>query len=354
MPLVSMRELLDHAAENGYGIPAFNVNNLEQVQAVMEAAQETGAPVILQASAGARKYAGESFIKHLIQAAIEAYPTIPLVMHQDHGQNPAVCKGAIDLGFSSVMMDGSLEADGKTIASYDYNIEVTRKVVDMAHPLGITVEGELGCLGSLETMQGDKEDGHGTDAVMTREQLLTDPEQAADFVKRTQLDALAIAIGTSHGAYKFSRKPTGDILAIDRIKEIHRRIPNTHLVMHGSSSVPQELLAIIRQYGGAMKETYGVPVEEIQEAIKYGVRKINIDTDIRLAMTGAVRKFLAENPEKFDAREWLKPAREAAKQICKARYIEFGCEGQAAKIKTHSLQVVAAKYAQGELAQVVN
>ncbi|MBI2725767.1 MAG: fructose-bisphosphate aldolase class II [Polaromonas sp.] len=354
MALVSMRELLDHAAVNGYGIPAFNVNNLEQVQAVMEAAKETGAPVILQASAGARKYAGEPFIKHLIEAAIEAYPNIPLVMHQDHGQNPDVCQGAINLGFSSVMMDGSLEADGKTIASYEYNVEVTKKVSQLAHRYGVTVEGELGCLGSLETMKGDKEDGHGTDATMTREQLLTDPEQAADFVKQTQIDALAIAIGTSHGAYKFSRKPTGDILAIDRIKEIHKRIPSTHLVMHGSSSVPQEMLAIIRQYGGNMKETYGVPVEEIQEAIKHGVRKINIDTDIRLAMTGAVRKFLAENPEKFDAREWLKPAREAAKALCKQRYIEFGCEGQGAKIKGDSLQVVAAKYSKGELAQVVH
>jgi fructose-bisphosphate aldolase class II len=354
MALVSMRELLDHAAVNGYGIPAFNVNNLEQVQAVMEAAKETGAPVILQASAGARKYAGEPFIKHLIEAAIEMYPNIPLVMHQDHGQNPDVCQGAIDLGFSSVMMDGSLEADGKTIASYEYNVEVTKKVSQLAHKYGVTVEGELGCLGSLETMKGDKEDGHGTDATMTREQLLTDPEQAADFVKQTQIDALAIAIGTSHGAYKFTRKPTGDILAIDRIKEIHKRIPSTHLVMHGSSSVPQELLAVIRQYGGNMKETYGVPVEEIQEAIKHGVRKINIDTDIRLAMTAAVRKFLAENPEKFDAREWLKPAREAAKQICKQRYIQFGCEGQGAKIKGDNLQVVAAKYAKGELAQVVH
>ena len=354
MPLVSMRELLDHAAVNGYGIPAFNVNNLEQVQAVMEAAKEAGAPVILQASAGARKYAGESFIKHLIAAAIEMYPSIPLVMHQDHGQNPDVCQGAIDLGFSSVMMDGSLEGDGKTIASYEYNVDVTKRVTHMAHKLGVTVEGELGCLGSLETMKGDKEDGHGTDATMTREQLLTDPEQAADFVKQTQIDALAIAIGTSHGAYKFTRKPTGDILAIDRIKEIHRRIPSTHLVMHGSSSVPQDMLATIRQYGGQMKETYGVPVEEIQEAIKHGVRKINIDTDIRLAMTGAVRKFLFENPEKFDAREWLKPAREAAKALCKQRYIEFGCEGQGAKIKGDSLQVVAAKYANGELAQVVH
>jgi len=353
MALVSMRELLDHAAANGYGIPAFNVNNLEQVQAVMAAAEEVGAPVILQASAGARKYAGESFIKHLILAAVEAYPHIPLVMHQDHGQSPAVCQGAIDLGFSSVMMDGSLMADGKTIASYEYNVEVTRKVVDMAHATGVTVEGELGCLGSLETMKGDKEDGHGTDATMTREQMLTDPEQAADFVKRTQLDALAIAIGTSHGAYKFTRKPTGDILAIDRVKQINQRIPNTHLVMHGSSSVPQDLLAIIREFGGDMKETYGVPVEEIQKAIKFGVRKINIDTDIRLAMTGAVRKYMAQSPDKFDMRDWLKPAREAAKQICKQRYLEFGCEGQAGKIKGHSLSVVAGQYARGELAQVV-
>ena len=353
MALVSMRELLDHAAVNGYGIPAFNVNNLEQVQAVMAAAHEVGAPVILQASAGARKYAGEAFIKHLIQAAVESYPHIPLVMHQDHGQNPDVCRGAIDLGFSSVMMDGSLEGDGKTIASYEYNVQVTRQVVDMAHKLGVTVEGELGCLGSLETMQGDKEDGHGTDAIMTREQLLTDPEQAADFVKRTQLDALAIAIGTSHGAYKFTRKPTGDILAIDRIKEIHRRIPGTHLVMHGSSSVPQEMLAIIRQYGGQMKETYGVPVEEIQEAIKHGVRKINIDTDIRLAMTAAVRKYLAQNPDKFDPRDYLKPAREAAKSICRQRYVEFGCEGQAGKIAAQSLAHVAKRYAEGSLSQMV-
>jgi len=353
MPLVSMRQLLDHAADNGYGIPAFNVNNLEQVQAVMSAADEVGAPVILQASAGARKYAGEAFIKHLIQAAVEAYPNIPLVMHQDHGQNPDVCQGAINLGFTSVMMDGSLQADGKSIASYDYNVDVTKKVVELAHRVGVTVEGELGCLGSLETMRGDKEDGHGTEATMTMEQLLTDPEQAADFVKRTQLDALAIAIGTSHGAYKFSRKPTGDILAIGRIKEIHKRIPNTHLVMHGSSSVPQDLLEEIRKYGGAMKETYGVPVAEIQEAIKHGVRKINIDTDIRLAMTAAIRKFFAENPEKFDPRDYLKPAREAAKQICKQRYQQFGCEGQAAKIKAEALAVYAGRYSKGELAQRV-
>jgi fructose-bisphosphate aldolase, class II len=353
MPLVSMRQLLDHAAENGYGIPAFNVNNLEQVQAIMEAAKEVNAPVIMQASAGARKYAGEAFLRNLISAAVESYPQIPIVMHQDHGQSPDVCLGAMNLGFSSVMMDGSLEADGKTIASYDYNIDVTKKVVDLAHAQGVTVEGELGCLGSLETMKGDKEDGHGTESTMTRDQLLTDPEQAADFVKRTQLDALAIAIGTSHGAYKFTRKPTGDILAIERIKQIHKRIPTTHLVMHGSSSVPQDLLAEIRKYGGDMKETYGVPVSEIQEAIKFGVRKINIDTDIRLAMTAAIRKFMFENPSKFDPREYLKPAREAAKVICKQRYVEFGCEGQAGKIKAETLQQVAAKYKSGALAQVV-
>src|SRR3954470_6526312 len=354
MALVSMRQLLDHAAENGYGLPAFNVNNLEQVYAIMAAADQTNSPVIMQASAGARKYAGEAFLRHLIDAAVEAYPHIPVVMHQDHGQSPAVCMTAIRSGFTSVMMDGSLEADGKSVASYEYNVDVSREVVKFSHAIGVTVEAELGVLGSLETMKGDKEDGHGAEGTMTREQLLTDPEQAADFVKKTQLDALAIAIGTSHGAYKFSRKPTGDILAIDRIKEIHRRIPNTHLVMHGSSSVPQDLLAQINQYGGKMKETYGVPVEEIQEAIKHGVRKINIDTDIRLAMTGAVRKFLAENPDKFDMREWMKPAREAAKQICKQRYIEFGCQGQAPKIKAHSLQVVAQKYEKGELAQAVH
>jgi len=353
MALVSMRQLLDHAAENGYGIPAFNVNNLEQVQAIMSAAAEVDAPVIMQASAGARKYAGEDFLRHLIAAAVESYPKLPVVMHQDHGQSPAVCSGAIGLGFSSVMMDGSLEADGKTIASYDYNVSVTKEVVQMAHQKGISVEGELGCLGSLETMRGDKEDGHGTDSTMTMDQLLTDPEQAADFVRQTQLDALAIAIGTSHGAYKFTRKPTGDILAIGRIQEIHRRIPNTHLVMHGSSSVPQELLDEIRQFGGDMKETYGVPVEEIQKAIGHGVRKINIDTDIRLAMTAAIRRFMAENHEKFDPRDYLKPAREAAKAICKARYEQFGCAGQASKIKPVALEAMASRYHSGALAQVV-
>ncbi|MCH8622291.1 MAG: class II fructose-bisphosphate aldolase [Undibacterium umbellatum] len=354
MPLVSMRQLLDHAAENGYGLPAFNVNNLEQVTAIMQAADEVGAPVIMQASAGARKYAGEAFLRHLIEAAVEAYPHIPVVMHQDHGQSPAVCMAAIKSGFTSVMMDGSLMEDGKSVASYEYNVEVSREVVKFAHSIGVTVEAELGVLGSLETMMGDKEDGHGADGKMTREQLLTDVQQAADFVKQTQCDALAIAIGTSHGAYKFSRKPTGDILAIDRIKEIHQRIPNTHLVMHGSSSVPQELLDEIRQFGGDMKETYGVPVEEIVIGIQNGVRKINIDTDIRLAMTGAIRRYMFENPSKFDPRDYLKPAREAAKLVCKARYLSFGCEGQAGKIKPMPLEKVAEQYKKGALAQIVN
>ena len=353
MPLVSMRELLDHAAEHNYGIPAFNVNNLEQVQAVMSAADEVGAPVILQASAGARKYAGEHFIKYLIQAAAEAYPHIPMVMHQDHGTSPAVCAGALKLGFGSVMMDGSLKEDGKTPADFDYNVRVTQDVVAMAHKVGATVEGELGCLGSLETGEAGEEDGIGAVGKLSHSQLLTDPEEAAQFVKATQLDALAIAIGTSHGAYKFTRPPTGDVLAISRVKEIHARIPNTHLVMHGSSSVPQELLAIINQYGGQMKQTYGVPVKEIQEAIKHGVRKINIDTDIRMAMTGAVRQFQAQSPDKFDMREWMKPAREAAKAVCKQRYLEFGCEGQGAKVKGLPLSAMAQKYAKGELAQRV-
>ncbi len=353
MALVSLRQLLDHAAENTYGLPAFNVNNLEQVQAIMAAADEVNAPVIMQASAGARKYAGEAFLRHLIDAAVEAYPHIPVVMHQDHGQSPAVCMAAIRSGFTSVMMDGSLMDDGKTVASYDYNVAVSQEVVKFAHSIGVTVEAELGVLGSLETMMGDKEDGHGAEGAMTREQLLTDVEQAADFVKKTQCDALAIAIGTSHGAYKFTKKPTGDILAIDRIKEINARIPNTHLVMHGSSSVPQELLAIIREFGGDMKETYGVPVEEIQQGIKHGVRKINIDTDIRLAMTAAIRQYLFQNPGKFDPRDYLKPAREAAKNLCKARYLSFGCEGQASKIKVMSLEKMADQYKNGQLAQLV-
>ena len=353
MPLVSMRQLLDHAAENGYGLPAFNVNNLEQVRAIMEAADETGSPVIMQGSAGARKYAGEAFLRHLIEAAIEAYPHIPVVMHQDHGASPAVCVAAIRSGFSSVMMDGSLMDDAKTPSSYEYNVEVSRRVVDIAHSIGVTVEAELGVLGSLETMQGDKEDGHGAEGKMTREQLLTDPNQAADFVQKTQCDALAIAIGTSHGAYKFTRKPTGDILDIDRIKEIHASIPNTHLVMHGSSSVPQEWLEIIRKYGGQMKETYGVPVEEIVTGIKHGVRKVNIDTDIRLAMTGAMRRHMAEKPAEFDPRKFLADAQKAAREICKLRYEAFGCAGQAAKIKPVPLEKMAERYKKGELNQIV-
>lgn len=351
--LVTLRQLLDHAAENGYGVPAFNVNNLEQVQAIMAAASAVGAPVIMQASAGARRYAGELFLKHLIESAVESYPDVPICMHQDHGQSPKVCQGAMALGFTSVMMDGSLMSDGKTVATYDYNVEVTSKVVEMAHYIGVSVEGELGCIGSLETLKSAKEDGHGAETKMTRDQLLTDPDQAVDFVKKTQLDALAIAIGTSHGAYKFTRKPTGDILAIDRVKEIHARLPNTHLVMHGSSSVPQEYLEEIRKYGGQMRETYGVPVEEIQEAIKHGVRKVNVDTDVRLAMTAAIRKFFVENPSKFDPREYMKVAREAATEMCKSRYIAFGCEGQGAKIKPRSVFAMAKDYDEGKLAQKV-
>lgn len=349
MALVSLRQLLDHAAENNYGIPAFNVNNLEQVQAIMQAADEVNAPVIMQASAGARKYAGEIFLEHLIKAAIESYPHIPVCMHQDHGQSPAVCQGAINLGFSSVMMDGSLMSDGKTISTFDYNVNVTKEVVNMAHKVGVSVEGELGCLGSLETMKGDKEDGHGTDAEMTRDQLLTDPDQAAQFVEETQVDALAIAIGTSHGAYKFTRKPTGDILSIQRVREIHARIPNTHLVMHGSSSVPQEYLEEIRKYGGQFRTTYGVPVEEIVRGIKSGVRKVNVDTDCRMAITGAIRKLFAENPKEFDPRKYLKPAIEEMQKVCEARYIAFGAAGHADKIKVVPMSVMAKRYAAGEI-----
>ena len=346
MALVSMRQLLDHAAENNYGVPAFNVNNLEQVQAIMEAASKTSSPVIMQASAGARKYAGEPFLRHLILAAIEQYPDIPIVMHQDHGASPAACQRSIRSGFSSVMMDGSLEEDAKTPSSYEYNVNVTRHVVDMAHPVGVSVEGELGCLGSLETMEAGKEDGSGAEGTLTMDMLLTDPEQAADFVAKTGVDALAIAIGTSHGAYKFSRKPTGDILAIDRIRAINAKIPNTHLVMHGSSSVPQEWLQIIREHGGDMKETYGVPVEEIQEGIKHGVRKINIDTDIRLAMTGAIRRAFDIDKGEFDPRKYLKPAKEAAKSICEARFEAFGTAGNAEKIKPMALDDIAIGYEQ--------
>ncbi len=344
MALVALRQVLDHAAEHNYGVPAFNVNNLEQVQAIMEAADETNSPVILQASAGARKYAGAEFLRYLIQGAIAQYPHIPVVMHQDHGASPDVCFQAIQLGFSSVMMDGSLLADGKTPSSYEYNIEVTRKVCELAHAVGVSVEGELGCLGSLETGKGDEEDGHGFDGVLSKEQLLTNPQEAKEFVEATKVDALAIAIGTSHGAYKFTRKPTGDILAIEQVKKIHQAIPNTHLVMHGSSSVPQDWLEIIRQNGGDLKETYGVPVEEIQIAIKHGVRKINIDTDIRLAMTGAIRRYFNQNREHFDPRQYLKVAKDAAKQICIDRYNQFGTAGNADKIKALKLTDMAKKY----------
>ena len=345
MAFVSLRQVLDHAAENGYGVPAFNVNNLEQVLAIMQAAQETDSPVILQASAGARKYAGEPYLRHLMLAAVEAHPDIPVVVHQDHGASPSVCQQSIRSGFTSVMMDGSLMEDGKTPASYDYNVAITRRVCEMAHPVGVSVEGELGCLGSLETGEAGEEDGVGAVGKLTHDMLLTDPVQAKDFVAQTGVDALAIAIGTSHGAYKFTRKPTGDILAIDRIAAIHAQIPNTHLVMHGSSSVPQEWLAIIRQFGGDIKETYGVPVEEIQRGIRSGVRKINIDTDIRLAMTGAMRQTLAQHSSEFDPRKALSAATKAARGVVKLRFEAFGCAGQAAKIKPIALDNMAARYA---------
>ncbi|MGD9834088.1 MAG: class II fructose-bisphosphate aldolase [Piscinibacter sp.] len=345
MAMISLRQLLDHAAEHGYGVPAFNVNNLEQIQAIMQAAQKTDAPVILQASAGARKYAGEPFLRKMVEAAVEMYPDIPIVMHQDHGASPAVCMQSIRSGFTSVMMDGSLREDAKTPASYEYNVDVTRRVCEMAHAVGVSVEGELGCLGSLESGQAGEEDGVGAEGTLTHDQLLTDPDQAADFVKLTGVDALAIAIGTSHGAYKFSRKPTGDILAIDRIKQIHAKIPHTHLVMHGSSSVPQEWLAVIREYGGDIKETYGVPVEEIQEGIRHGVRKVNIDTDIRLAMTGAMRRAMAKDRGEFDPRKFLKDATAAARDVCIARFEAFGCAGRASKIKPVPLEAQAKLYA---------
>ena len=345
MAMVSLRQLLDHAAEHGYGVPAFNVNNLEQIQAIMQAAEATASPVILQASAGARKYAGEAFLRHMVEAAVEAYPEIPLVMHQDHGASPAVSQSSIRSGFTSVMMDGSLEEDMKTPASYDYNVAVTRKVAEMAHAVGVSVEGELGCLGSLETGEAGEEDGVGAAGKLSREQLLTDPAQAADFVARTGVDALAVAIGTSHGAYKFSKQPSGDVLAIDRVKEIHARLPDTHLVMHGSSSVPQEWLQVIREYGGTIKETYGVPVEAIVEGIRHGVRKVNIDTDIRLAMTGAMRRAMAQDPAEFDPRKFFKDATAAARGVCKARFEAFGCAGQAPRIKPIALDKMAARYA---------
>lgn len=353
MALITLRQLLDHAAERGYGVPAFNVNNLEQIQAIMRAAEACDSPVILQASAGARDYAGESFLRHLVAAAIEQWPRIPVVMHQDHGASPGVCMRSIQSGFSSVMMDGSLEEDMKTPADYDYNVRVTRLVADMAHACGVSVEGELGCLGSLETGMAGEEDGSGAEGKLDHSMLLTDPDQAADFVQRTQVDALAIAIGTSHGAYKFSRPPTGDILAIERIKAIHARIPDTHLVMHGSSSVPQEWLEIVNSHGGDLGQTYGVPVEEIVEGIKHGVRKVNIDTDLRLVSTGAVRKHLVENPQNFDPRKFLKAATKAMQDICADRFEAFGCAGQAGRIEPIDLDTMSKRYTSGELAPKV-
>lgn len=350
MALISMRQMLDHAAEYGYGVPAFNVNNLEQMRAIMEAADRTDSPVIIQASAGARKYAGAPFLRHLILAAVEEFPHIPVCMHQDHGTSPAVCQRSIQLGFSSVMMDGSLGEDGKTPMDYDYNVDVTRRTIEMAHACGVSVEGELGCLGSLETGMAGEEDGIGAEGKLDMEQLLTDPEEAAAFVKATQVDALAIAIGTSHGAYKFTRPPTGDTLSIQRIKEIHARIPDTHLVMHGSSSVPQEWLEVINRYGGEIPETYGVPIEEIIQGIKHGVRKVNIDTDLRLASTGAVRRFLAENPSEFDPRKFLKETVSAMRDLCIDRYEAFGTAGNASKIKPINLEEMFKRYESGELA----
>ncbi|HZN36067.1 MAG TPA: class II fructose-bisphosphate aldolase [Pirellulaceae bacterium] len=337
MPLVPLRKVLDHAAANNYGVAAFNVNNMEQIQAIMEAAKETDSPVIIQASRGARAYSQDNYLRHLMLAASELYPQIPVVMHQDHGNSPATCLSAIANGFTSVMMDGSLKEDGKTPADYDYNVKVTSEVVKQAHAKNVSVEGELGCLGSLEHGEGEQEDGHGAVGKLSREQLLTDPDQAEDFVKKTGVDALAVAIGTSHGAYKFTRKPTGEVLAMDRIVAIHKRLPNCHLVMHGSSSVPQDLQDELRKYGGEMKQTWGVPVEEIQKGIQHGVRKINVDTDCRIAITAAIRKVLEETPEKFDPRDYLKPAREAMKKVCIARMTSFGQAGNASKMRSAGL-----------------
>jgi fructose-bisphosphate aldolase class II len=350
MARITLRQLLDHAAEHGYGLPAFNINNMEQALAIMEAAEKVDAPVIMQASRGARSYANDIVLKHLIDACAEMYPNIPLCMHQDHGNGPATCATAIQFGFTSVMMDGSLKEDGKTPADYGYNVDVTRRVTEMAHSCGVSVEGELGVLGSLESGMGEKEDGHGAEGKLDHSQLLTDPDQAVDFVRATGVDALAIAMGTSHGAYKFSRKPDGAVLAMNVIEEIHRRLPDTHLVMHGSSSVPQDLQDEINKYGGKMPQTWGVPVEEIQRGIKHGVRKINIDTDNRMAITGAIRKAFAEHPKEFDPRFYLKPAKEAMRKVCIQRFQEFGCEGMASKIKPVSLAAMAKRYAAGELA----
>ena len=350
MALISLRQLLDHAAEHNYGVPAFNVNNLEQLRAVMQAADAINSPAILQASAGAIKYAGPVPIRSLVLAAVEEWPHVPICLHQDHGASPDVCQRSIQLGFTSVMMDGSLHADMKTPSDYDYNVAVTKTVVDMAHACGVSVEGELGCLGSLESGLAGEEDGSGAEGQLTRDQMLTDPEEAAQFVRDTGVDALAIAIGTSHGAYKFSRPPTEDVLSIDRIKAIHARIPDTHLVMHGSSSVPQDWLEVINEYGGAIPETYGVPVSEIQAGIQHGVRKVNIDTDLRLASTGAIRRYMAQNPDQFDPRKYLTEATKAMQAICKARFEAFNCAGQADKIKPMALTAMWPRYQSGELA----
>lgn len=348
MARITLRQLLDHAAEHDYGIPAFNINNMEQGLAMLEAADEVNAPVIIQASRGARSYANDVVLKYLIDALVEMYPHIPICMHQDHGNSEPTCATALQYGFTSVMMDGSLEADGKTPASYEYNVAITRRVVDMAHWIGASVEGEIGVLGSLETGSGEKEDGHGFEGKLGHDQLLTDPDQAVAFVEATHVDALAIAMGTSHGAYKFTRKPDGDILAMHVIEAVHKRLPNTHLVMHGSSSVPQDLQDIINEYGGGLPRTWGVPVEEIQRGIKLGVRKINVDTDNRLAMTGAIRKVLWEKRAEFDPRAYLKPAKEAMRKVCRQRFEEFGAAGWADKIKPAPMSAMAKRYAKGE------
>jgi fructose-bisphosphate aldolase class II len=350
MSRITLRQLLDHAAEHGYGVPAFNINNMEQALAIGEAANALDAPVIIQASRGARAYAHDVMLRHMMDALTEMYPQIPLCVHQDHGDGPATCVTAIQSGFTSVMMDGSLKADGKTPADWDYNVQVTREVTEIAHRGGVSVEGELGVLGSLETGKGDKEDGHGAEGVLSHDQLLTNPDEAVKFVRETKVDALAIAMGTSHGAYKFSRKPDGAILAMNVIEEIHRKLPTMHLVMHGSSSVPQDLQDIINKFGGKMPQTWGVPVEEIQRGIKHGVRKINIDTDNRMALTGQIRRVLTENPGEFDPRKYLKPAVEAMVRLCKQRLEEFGTAGQASKIKrVIPLAEMAKRYAKGEL-----
>jgi fructose-bisphosphate aldolase class II len=350
MARITLRQLLDHAAEHDYGVPAFNINNMEQGLAILVAAKATDSPVIIQASRGARSYANDIMLAKMIDALVEIYPEIPICMHQDHGNSESTCATAIQYGFTSVMMDGSLKADAKTPADYDYNVAITRRVVDMAHWVGVSVEGELGVLGSLETGMGEKEDGHGAEGVLSHDQLLTDPDQAVDFVRRTQVDALAIAMGTSHGAYKFTRRPDGDVLAMGVIEEIHNRLPNTHLVMHGSSSVPQDLQDMINEYGGKMPQTWGVPVEEIVRGIKHGVRKVNIDTDNRMAMTGVIRKVFAEHPGEFDPRKYLKPAMDAMTEVCKARFEAFGTAGQASKIKPLPLSAMAKRYAGGDLA----